>query len=112
MAFPKLPIFLGNVRKPNMVTFGMFPTGTDLSWIDGTNGGGGGGVPTYNDLTSGVNGSNQNFTLSGTPSDVDLVTLYWNGLLMKRNVNYTITGPNITMVLAPQPGDSLWAYFY
>jgi len=112
MAFPKLPIFLGNVRKPNMITFGMFPQGTDLTWIDGTTGGGGSGVPTYNDLASGINGVNLSFTLTATPSDVDLVALYWNGLRMKRGTNFTITGPNITMVLAPQVGDTLWAYFY
>jgi hypothetical protein len=112
MAFPKLPIFLSNVRKPNMIAFGMFPTGTDLTCFDGTNAGGGGGVPFYTDFTPGINGSNVNFTLSGTPTDVNLVSLYWNGLRLTRGVNYNITGANITMVLAPQIGETLWAYFY
>ena len=113
MSFPKLPSFTAILRKPNMFNFSLFPTGTDLSWIDGVAAGtGSGGVPVYTDLTSQVNGSNVNFTLSGTPSDVDLVELYWNGIRQKRGVGFSITGPNIITTFTPQPGEYLWAYHY
>lgn len=112
MAFPKFPSYMAILRKPNMLTFGMFPTGTDLTWIDGTDSGGGGGVPVYTDLTSLVNGSNVNFTLSGTPGSADLVALYWNGIRQKRTIGFNITGANITTTFTPQVGDYLWAYHY
>ena len=55
-----------------------------------------------------VNGSNDTFTLSHTPS---LEQIYVNGLLQKKTVAYNITGATVTFTASyiPQTGDILEA---
>lgn len=115
MAFPKLPNFQANVRKPNVFNFGMFKIGTDVTWIDGDSGGGsGGGVPIYTDFTGQVNGSNSDFTLVSTPSpDPDsALAVYVNGARLLRGIGFSISGATITLAQVPQVGDYVWTYHY
>ena len=56
----------------------------------------------YNEVPTGtVNGSNTAFTLANTPASGTL-QLYADGMRMKGGgVDYTLSGANITMVIAP-----------
>lgn len=115
MAYPKLQNYQANVRKPNVYNFGMFPTGQDVTWIDGDAGGGGGsGVPVYTDFTSQVNGVSNSFVLGSTPSpDPDsALAVYVNGARLKRNVGFSISGTTITLTQVAQVGDYVWTYHY
>jgi hypothetical protein len=60
-----------------------------------------------------VDGFNSGFTLSGTPNPSTSLLLYRNGLLMKRNFDYTISGANISFLAGsiPQAGDLLLASY-
>lgn len=61
------------------------------------------------------NGVNKNFTLPDTPSSVDSVGLYFNGPRLARvasgpnAMQYTLSGANIVLGLAPESTDSLLA---
>jgi len=114
MAYPKLQNYMANVRKPNVFNFGMFPTGQDVTWIDGTAGAGGSGVPIYTDFTSQVNGVQVDFVLPSTPSpDPDsALAVYVNGARLKRTVGFSISGMTITLTTVPQVGDYVWTYHY
>lgn len=55
----------------------------------------------FNEIPTGtVNGSNTAFTLANTPRSGTLM-LYTDGVRMVPTVDYTITGANITMGIAP-----------
>ena len=114
MAYPKLQNYTANVRKPNVYNFGMFQTGLDTSWIDGSGSGGGSGVPIYTDFTSQVDGLQATFVLGSTPSpDPDsALAVYVNGARLKRTVGFTISGASITLTITPQVGDYVWTYHY
>jgi hypothetical protein len=57
-------------------------------------------------LTGSINGANTVFTM---PAALSAFSLFRNGLLMTRNLDYTVAGNVITLVAAqtPQPGDVL-----
>jgi hypothetical protein len=114
MSYPKLQNYMANVRKPNVFNFGMFPTGQDVTWIDGDAGGGASGVPIYTDFTSQVNGVQANFVLPSAPSpDPDsALAVYVNGARLKRTVGFSISGTTITLSIVPQIGDYVWTYHY
>ncbi len=60
------------------------------------------------ELPSGaINGANASFTLSQIPYPAASVAVYWNGLHLSSNVDYTISGSSITFVssFVPQTGD-------
>jgi len=54
-----------------------------------------------------VNGSNTEFTLANTPSDSKSVFLFLDQLIQLHTTHYSISGSTITMVSAPQNGQSL-----
>jgi hypothetical protein len=60
-----------------------------------------------------VDGSNTSFTLSQAPNPVASLSLYRNGMLMKANLDYTLSGTGIVFQpgSAPQPGDILLASY-
>ncbi len=61
-----------------------------------------------------INGSDLSFTLVASPSPAQSLKLFKNGVLLKENGDYTLSGSTITFASAtvtPQPGDSLVAYY-
>jgi hypothetical protein len=60
-----------------------------------------------------VNGSNTTFELAGTPNPVSSVTLFNNGILLLRGVDYTLSGSIITFIngVVPYTGDLLQASY-
>jgi uncharacterized protein YoxC len=61
-----------------------------------------------------VNGTNLTFTLTATPDPVLSLKLFKNGMLLKQNADYTISGATLTFTSAqvtPQAGDSILAYY-
>lgn len=63
--------------------------------------------------TGTVDGSNDTFTLAGTPDPVGSLNLYRNGLLMDPGVDYTLSGGTITFLSGsiPDTGDVLLATY-
>ena len=61
--------------------------------------------------TGTVNGANTAFTLSATPHSDAGVSLYINGLIQRQTIDYTISGTAITMIVAPEVGKDLYAYY-
>lgn len=61
--------------------------------------------------TGTVNGVNLIFSISSNPSEAKAVQLFQGGLMMRQGVDYTISGTTITMTIAPQFGQDLWAYY-
>lgn len=61
--------------------------------------------------TGTVNNVNTAFVLSQTPSAAASVLLFKNGLALIQTVDYTIAGANITMIVAPNFGEKLYAYY-
>jgi hypothetical protein len=93
---------------------------SDCVRIDGSSGPCGGGasvnVPGYvdNEIPGGVvDGANATFSLASQPSPISSLALYRNGMLMKANFDYTISGSTFQFVSAatPQPGDTLLASY-
>lgn len=83
-------------------------------------GGGGGGTVTPSNFLIGetpagtVNGINDTFTLSHTPSPASALNLFKNGVSQGAvGVDYTLTVATIVFVAAaiPQTGDILYAYY-
>lgn len=58
-----------------------------------------------------INGSNVNFTLSFSPSPPASLSLYVNGVFQLPSVNYTLSGTNLSMVIAPNAGSTLYAVY-
>lgn len=58
-----------------------------------------------------INNSNTAFTLSQTPVSAASVALYKNGRLLIQGTDYTITGVNITMTVAPNFAEVLRAVY-
>jgi len=94
---------------------------TDCVHVDGTSGqcGGGGGssastVFADGEIPSGVvNGSNASFTLANTPNPSASLTVFRNGLLQMRGLDYTLSGNTLTFGASylPQPGDVVQASY-
>jgi len=80
-------------RKINMVRFGLFPADFNLSWIDGASATGATllGVDFF--VTNGVTTV---FTLTYVPGTPDMCFVYLNGQLLKRGVDYTLSGTTLT----------------
>ncbi len=94
----------------------------DCVHVDGTSGpcgSGGGGAGAYagfvdSETPAGlVNGTNTNFTLNYPPSPAASVAFYRNGILMKQNSDYTLTGNTVHFLVAsvPQSGDLIQASY-
>ena len=89
----------------------------DCVHVDGSSGPCGSPQPTFMDadVPSGiVDGSNLNFTLSGTPSPAASLAVYRNGLLQEQGVDYTLVNHNVIQFAGldtPQPGDTLLAAY-
>ena|SRR3990167_5720959 len=60
------------------------------------------GVPTGT-----INGVNTDFILASNPNPNDSLKVYVNGQRLKVTEDYTLSGSTITMVVAPETGDSL-----
>lgn len=81
--------FIAASRKPNLQAFGMFPRGTDLSWIAA--------YPLIPPLETPVgtqNGVNATFTVSGQFIDI---WVFKNGLMLAQGVDYTFNGDSGTI---------------
>lgn len=75
-------------------------------------GGGGGGVVWQNETPAGViNNANVIFNLSLVPFDPNTLELYQDGLLIRPGVDYNAAGAVITMTVAPNFGQTLYAYY-
>lgn len=57
-----------------------------------------------------INGTNKTFTIGATPVSGS-VMLYWNSLLQRPTVDYSMSGATITMINAPVSGDYLLATY-
>lgn len=57
-----------------------------------------------------INGSNLVFSLS-LIALVGSLQFFWNGVYQTPGLDYTTDGATVTMVVAPQPGDTLEAYY-
>jgi hypothetical protein len=82
----------------------------------GTGGSGGGMFPAFADgetPTGIVDGINASFGLQAAPSPAGSLTIFRNGLLMRQNLDYTLSGSTVTFSTesAPQPGDVLIASY-
>lgn len=95
---------------------------SDCVHVDGTSGpcGSGGGTTTSNaafvdsEVPGGaVNGVNTVFNLANTPNPLSSLTLYRNGLLLKQNLDYTISANALTFLAGatPHTGDMLLASY-
>lgn len=75
-------------------------------------GGGGGSVVWANETPAGVvNNVNVTFTILNAPSDVKTLEVFEDGLLLTPVTDYTFAGTTITMVVAPNFGQTLYAYY-
>jgi hypothetical protein len=94
---------------------------TDCIRVDGTSGpcgtgGSGSSGPGFVDQeapTGSINGSNAVFTLTQAPNPASSLELYRNGVLMKLNVDFTLSGVTVTFgsLSIPQTGDLLLASY-
>lgn len=94
---------------------------TDCVRVDGSSGscgGGGGGVLSGafadGEVPGGtINGSNTVFTLTRVPAPASSLQLYRNGLRMRANVDFQLSGSTVTFFVAstPQAGDQLVANY-
>lgn len=87
----------------------------DCVFVDGSTGPCGTQSPQFFDQeTPGgiVDGTNKTFTLANAPTDLTL-HLYRNGIFMKENFDYTLSGSTITFATGaqPQPQDTLVASY-
>jgi hypothetical protein len=100
------PILIGDIQLVSGTNIVLSQVGNTITISSNT-------VPDFvagEDLTGQITGSNFTFTLANTPvTDKEMV--YLNGVRLRRGVgnDYTISGATITMVAAPQLGDSLVA---
>ena len=90
---------------------------SDCVHIDGSSGpcgtGGSAGFVDEESPAGVVDGSNTQFSLSGSPNPVSSLSLYRNGVLQKAGLDYTLNGQTVTFTSAatPQPGDTLLASY-
>jgi hypothetical protein len=73
-------------------------------------------LPGYSDseIPSGVvDGANANFGLAGSPTPPSSLILFRNGIVQKQGFDYTLTGSVVQYATAsaPQPGDTLMAWY-
>lgn len=79
----------------------------------GGGGGGGGGTVTWaNQAPVGaINNANLIFTIASAPVDTATLEVFQDGLLLYPGVDYNFAGTTITMTVAPNFGQTLWAYY-
>lgn len=70
-----------------------------------------GGTETQETCSGVVNNSNVTFTVSNTPSSAGSFKLYLSGRLIDNPGDYSISGTTITMVVAPNFGQTLRANY-
>ena len=77
-------------------------------------GGGGGmsGTPIQEIPSGTVNGINTTFTLTQTPIGAAYLQLFLDGVFQRVGVHYTRSGTTITMIVAPEVGQSLDAVYW
>lgn len=85
--------------------------GKQFAGIFGGGGGGGGGTPQQEAPSGTINGINVTFTLSGTPVANASLVLYQDGVTQYQGTDYTVSGTTITMAVAPEVGQTLWATY-
>jgi len=62
-----------------------------------------------NEVPSGlVNGTNKVFTIAKAPNPTTSLKVYWNGQLLLKDSDYTLSGTTITMEVAPDTGSNIW----
>lgn len=92
----------------------------DCVKVDGTSGacgtGGSGSGPVFVDAempTGAVDGSNNVFTLSGSPIPSVSLQVFRNGILQRTGVDYSLTGATVTFLSGaiPQSGDVVQTYY-
>lgn len=85
-----------------------------FSWPSSGGGGGGGSSTEIQEVPAGtINNSNVTFILSQTPVANATVKLYQDGLILIQGTDYTIISSTITMIVAPNFAQILYAdYFY
>lgn len=92
----------------------------DCVKVDGSSGacatGGSGIGPVFVDAempTGAVDGSNNVFTLSGSPSPTVSLQVFRNGILQRTGVDYSLTGATVTFLSGaiPQSGDVVQTYY-
>lgn len=69
------------------------------------------GAPKQEVPSGTINGVNVTFTLSQTPISADSFQLYQDGILLRLTTHYTRSGVTITMVTAPNFGQTLDAIY-
>lgn len=93
---------------------------SDCLHVDGSSGacgsGGGGSTAGFVDaeIPSGtLDGVNASFSLGSAPNPASSLTLFRNGMLLKENLDYTISGSSLIFQSGaiPRPADSLLAYY-
>ena len=78
-------------------------------------GGGGGGLPGVmtQEIPAGlINNANNTFTITTNPLGAGYFTLYLDGILLRVGTHYTRIGQTITMVTAPNFGQTLDAVYW
>lgn len=92
----------------------------DCVKVDGSSGacgtGGGGSGPVFVDAempTGAVDGSNNVFTLSGSPSPTLSLQVFRNGILQRTGVDFSLTGATVSFFSGgiPQSGDVVQTYY-
>ncbi len=58
------------------------------------------------------NGSNTIFTMTTTPTDINSLQVYVNGLMLVLTDDYTISGNNITILITPLTTDKISIIYY
>lgn len=96
----KFKSFMAAARKPNFIPFGLFPRGSDLSWIAANP-----MMPNLITPDGTQNGTNDTFTVDAQFTDV---WLFKNGQLQTQGTDYTFNGDTgtITWAAASIPGPS------
>ena len=61
--------------------------------------------------TGDMDGSNKVFDLPTVPNPTGSLQVFRNGLLERLGVDYSLSGSEITFVVAPRPGDNLYAFY-
>lgn len=111
---PTVAKILGRAIDPTIAS--TIAEGDTLLWSVANNqfeagaggGGGGGGTIVYDDLTSQIDGSTTNFTLSNTP--VGTVMLFYNTTLQS-TATFSMSGTTLTASFTPAVGDVLIAVY-
>lgn len=84
----------------------------EISSTGGSSGGGGSLTQVQEVPVGTVNGVNTSFALTQTPFNAQHFTLYLDGVLLRSGTHFTRSGTSITMITAPDFGQTLDAVFW